>query len=206
MHYYHFATILELIKIMYNFYYKNLFKKFPRRLIPLKFLIPWKKNRLQSKSSLQNKQSSEYKGNVLKAFNRQETFHHTHITRGTVLSSLHRSTSLILSKKSTHLKDRLIKNRLPVLSNTAVLSRARICKINLGEPAWSRKEQEWIDKIGERERERRKRNEKFVPPIESRSAAAIYRRLEGGTSKWGWRGAGKRGRNKRKREREKVEV
>lgn len=40
LHYYHFATILELIKIMYNFYYKNLFKKFPRRLIPLKFLIP----------------------------------------------------------------------------------------------------------------------------------------------------------------------
>ena len=83
-----------------------------------------------------------------------------------------------------HPEDRLIKNRLPVLSNSAVLSRARICKINLGEPARSRKGQERIDKIAEREREReRKRNEKFVPPIESRSAEAIYRRLEGGTSK-----------------------
>ena len=81
-----------------------------------------------------------------------------------------------------HPEDRLIKNRLPVLSNSAVLSRARICKINLGEPARSRKGQERIDKIAERERER-KRNEKFVPPIESRSATAIYRRLEGGTSK-----------------------
>lgn len=117
-------------------------------------------------------------------------------TRGTVLIF-----DLLLSsfrKKSTHPEDRLIKNRLPILSNTAILSRIRICKINLGEPAWSKKEQELIDKIGERER---KRNEKFVPPIESRSAAAIYRRLEGGTSKWGWRDARKRGRNEKERER-----
>ena len=69
-----------------------------------------------------------------------------------------------------HPEDRLIKNRLPVLSNSAVLSRARICKINLGEPARSRKGQERIDKIAERERERERRercNETIITLIDA---------------------------------------